>query len=208
MLRVNNLCKSFGRVVALDDVSFELGKGETLAVIGPSGGGKSTLLRVLNGLDAPDSGTIEFPGNINGAGTFGLVFQDYNLFPQYTVIGNMTLAPRLLKTDDINQINAQALEILEKVGLADKKDNYPSQLSGGQKQRTAIARALMLKPDVLCFDEPTSALDPRLTDEIADMIKQMKGEQTIIIVTHDMDVMREVADKTATITNGKLNWEK
>jgi len=208
MLRVNNLCKSFGRVKALDDVSFELAKGETLAVIGPSGGGKSTLLRVLNGLDKPDSGAIIFPGYPNGIGTFGLVFQEYNLFPQYTVFGNMTLAPRLLKTGDTKQINAKAEEILAKVGLSDKKNNYPSQLSGGQKQRTAIARALMLSPDVLCFDEPTSALDPKLTDEIADMIKQMKGEQTIIIVTHDMDVMREVADKTAAIADGRLNWEK
>ena len=195
MLRVNNLCKSFGNLKALDDVSFEMEKGEILAVIGPSGGGKSTLLRVLNGLEMPDSGIIE-------GGTFGLVFQDYNLFPQYTVLGNITLAPRLLKKD-----YSQADEILKKVGLSEKKDNYPSQLSGGQKQRTAIARALMLKPDVLCFDEPTSALDPQLTEEIVNMIKQLKGEQTIIIVTHDMDVMRAVADKTAIMDNGKLRWD-
>ncbi|MCL2772271.1 MAG: ATP-binding cassette domain-containing protein [Oscillospiraceae bacterium] len=194
LLKVNNLCKSFGEVKAVDDVSFELEKGEALAVIGPSGGGKSTLLRILNGLEIPDSGTIE-------GGTFGLVFQEYNLFPQYTVWGNITLAPRLLKKN-----YSQAEEILKKVGLLDKKDNYPSQLSGGQKQRTAIARALMLKPDVLCFDEPTSALDPKLTDEIVDMINQMKGEQTIIIVTHDMDVMRETADKTAILENGRLSW--
>jgi len=195
MLRVNNLCKSFGVLKAIDDVSFELEKGRTLAVIGPSGGGKSTLLRILNGLEIPDSGTVE-------GGTFGLVFQEYNLFPQYTVWGNITLAPRLLKKN-----YSQAEEILKKVGLLDKKDNYPSQLSGGQKQRTAIARALMLKPDVLCFDEPTSALDPKLTDEIVGMIKQMKGEQTIIIVTHDMDVMRETADKTAVMENGRLSWD-
>ena len=195
MLRVNNLCKSFGTVKAVDNVSFDLEKGQTLAVIGPSGGGKSTLLRVLNGLEIPDSGTIE-------GGTFGLVFQEYNLFPQYTVLGNLTLAPRLLRKDF-----SQADEILKKVGLSDKKDNYPSQLSGGQKQRTAIARALMLKPDVLCFDEPTSALDPKLTEEIVEIIKQMKGEQTIIIVTHDMDVMRETADKTGIMENGKLRWE-
>ena len=194
MLRVSNLCKSFGEVKAVDDVSFELEKGKVLAVIGPSGGGKSTLLRLLNGLETPDSGVIE-------RGTFGLVFQEYNLFPQYTVLGNVTLAPRLLKKN-----YSQAEEILKKVGLSDKKDNYPSQLSGGQKQRTAIARALMLKPDVLCFDEPTSALDPKLTDEIVGMIKQMKGEQTIIIVTHDMDVMRETADKTAVLENGRLSW--
>jgi polar amino acid transport system ATP-binding protein len=192
---VNNLCKSFGGVKAVDDVSFEVKKGEVLAIIGPSGGGKSTILRLLNGLDKPDSGTIE-------GGTFGLVFQDYNLFPQYTVLSNITLAPRLLKKN-----YAHAEEILAKVGLLDKKDNYPSQLSGGQKQRTAIARALMLKPDILCFDEPTSALDPKLTEEIVSIINQMKGEQTIIIVTHDMDVMRGVADRTAIMDGGKLRWD-
>ena len=202
MLSVNNLCKYFGKVKALDNVSFDLKKGETLAVIGPSGGGKSTLLRVLNGLEIPDGGTIRFLDKPDGKGTFGLVFQEYNLFPQYTVLGNLTLAPKLLGKD-----YSQAEEILAKVGLSEKKDNYPSQLSGGQKQRTAIARALMLKPDILCFDEPTSALDPKLTDEIAGIIKQMKGEQTIIIVTHDMDVMRETADKTARLENGKLIWE-
>lgn len=195
MLRVSNLCKSFGKVKALDNISFELEKGEIMAIIGPSGGGKSTLLRVLNGLETPDSGSIY-------GGTFGLVFQEYNLFPQYTVMGNITLAPRLLKKD-----YSQADEILKKVGLFEKKDNYPSQLSGGQKQRTAIARALMLKPDVLCFDEPTSALDPKLTEEIVNMIIQLKGEQSIIIVTHDMDVMRAVADRTGVIENGQLRWD-
>jgi len=205
MLRVNNLCKSFGELKALDDVSFDLKKGEVLAVIGPSGGGKSTLLRVLNGLEVPDGGSIDFinPGGDIISGTFGLVFQEYNLFPQYTVLGNLTLAPRLLKKE-----YSQAEEILAKVGLLEKKDNYPSQLSGGQKQRTAIARALMLKPDILCFDEPTSALDPKLTEEIVGIINQMKGEQTIIIVTHDMDVMRGVADKTAVMDDGKLSWNE
>jgi len=202
---VNNLRKSFGSVKALDDVSFELSKGETLAVIGPSGGGKSTLLRVLNGLEAPDSGSIKFLDEYEG--TFGLVFQDYNLFPQYTVMGNLTLAPRLLKKNTPELIQARAEEILAKVGLSDKKDNYPSQLSGGQKQRTAIARALMLKPDILCFDEPTSALDPRLTEEIVNIINQLKGEQTVIIVTHDMDVMRGTADRTAVMDSGIMRWE-
>lgn len=204
MLSVNNLCKYYGKLKALDNVSFELQKGEIFAVIGPSGGGKSTLLRVLNELETPDGGSIIFPENENKKGTFGLVFQDYNLFPQYTVLGNMTLAPRLLKKEPLDIIYEQADEILKKVGMSDKKDNYPSQLSGGQRQRTAIARALMLSPDVLCFDEPTSALDPKLTEEIAGMIKQMKGEQTIIIVTHDMDVMSKTADKTASMTDGKL----
>ena len=203
MLRVSNLCKSFGSLKALDDVSFDLKKGETLAVIGPSGGGKSTLLRVLNGLEKPDSGSISFINDSGekGNGTFGLVFQEYNLFPQYTVLGNLTIAPKLLKKE-----YSQAEDILKKVGLLDKKDNYPSQLSGGQKQRTAIARALMLKPDILCFDEPTSALDPKLTEEIVSIINQMKGEQTIIIVTHDMDVMRDTADRTAVMDGGILSW--
>jgi polar amino acid transport system ATP-binding protein len=203
MLRVNKLCKSFGALKALDDVSFDLEKGRTLAVIGPSGGGKSTLLRVLSGLEVPDSGAVEFINSENNKtkGTFGLVFQEYNLFPQYTVLGNLTLAPRLLGKN-----YSQAGEILEKLGLSEKKDNYPSQLSGGQKQRTAIARALMLKPDILCFDEPTSALDPKLTEEIVNIINQMKGKQTIIIVTHDMDVMRGTADKTAVLDEGKLKW--
>ena len=202
MLRVSNLCKSFGTVKAVDNVSFEIEKGETLAIIGPSGGGKSTILRLLNGLETSDSGTIIFPDNANRTGTFGLVFQEYNLFPQYTVLGNLILAPKLLKKN-----YSQAEEILAKVGLSDKKNNYPSQLSGGQKQRTAIARALMLKPDILCFDEPTSALDPKLTEEIVNIINQMKGEQTIIIVTHDMDVMRGTADKTAFMDNGILKWD-
>ena len=203
MLRVSNLCKSFGSLKALDDVSFDLKKGETLAVIGPSGGGKSTLLRVLNGLEKLDSGSISFINDSGekGNGTFGLVFQEYNLFPQYTVLGNLTIAPKLLKKE-----YSQAEDILKKVGLLDKKDNYPSQLSGGQKQRTAIARALMLKPDILCFDEPTSALDPKLTEEIVSIINQMKGEQTIIIVTHDMDVMRDTADRTAVMDGGILSW--
>jgi len=197
---VNNLCKSFGSLKAVDDVSFDLAKGQTLAIIGPSGGGKSTILRLLNGLEERDSGEILINGQEGG--TFGLVFQDYNLFPQYTVLGNITLAPKLLKKD-----YSHAEEILGKVGLLEKKDNYPSQLSGGQKQRTAIARALMLNPDILCFDEPTSALDPKLTEEIVDILNQMKGKQTIIIVTHDMDVMRGVADKTAIMDDGKLRWE-
>ena len=200
MLQVNNLCKSFGSLKAVDDVSFDLAKGQTLAIIGPSGGGKSTILRLLNGLEERDSGEILINGQEGG--TFGLVFQDYNLFPQYTVLGNITLAPKLLKKD-----YSHAEEILGKVGLLEKKDNYPSQLSGGQKQRTAIARALMLNPDILCFDEPTSALDPKLTEEIVDILNQMKGKQTIIIVTHDMDVMRGVADKTAIMDDGKLRWE-
>ena len=199
MLQVNNLCKSFGALKAVDNVSFELNKGETLAIIGPSGGGKSTILRLLNGLETPDGGTITINNRTDG--TFGLVFQDYNLFPQYTVLGNITLAPKLLKQD-----YSHAEDILVKVGLLEKKDSYPSQLSGGQKQRTAIARALMLKPDILCFDEPTSALDPALTEEIVGIINRLKGEQTVIIVTHDMDVMRGVADKTAVMDGGKLRW--
>lgn len=201
MLQVSNLCKSFGDVKAVDDVSFTLEAGKTLAIIGPSGGGKSTILRLLNRLEEPDGGSILINGREDGS--FGLVFQDYNLFPQYTVLKNITLAPRLLKKD-----YSHAEEILDKVGLLEKKNNYPSQLSGGQKQRTAIARALMLEPDIICFDEPTSALDPKLTDEIVGILNDMKGKHTIIIVTHDMDVMRGVADMTAVMDGGRLRWEK
>ena len=193
MLTVKNLCKSYDGVIAVENVSFSLEKGETMAVIGKSGGGKTTLLRLLNGLETPDDGEIT-------GGTFGLVFQEFNLFPQYNVLKNLTLAPKLR-----GKPTKQALELLEQLGLSEKRYNYPSQLSGGQKQRVAIARALMLQPDVLCFDEPTSALDPEFTGEVVDLIKSLKGRQTMIVVTHNMDVMRRIADKTMVMDGGRLS---
>jgi len=199
MLKVENLRKTYGNVVAVDNVSFELDNGETLAIIGKSGSGKSTILRLLNKLEKPDSGTIE-------GGTFGLVFQDFNLFPQYTVLGNLMLAPKLLG-GNIDEIRVKAEALLEQMGLADRREAYPSHLSGGQKQRTAIARALMLSPDVLCFDEPTSALDPELTNEVARVITELKGKQSMILVTHNMDFCAMVADKVGRMETGHLTFE-
>jgi len=193
MLQVNNLSKNFGEIKAVDNVSFKISKGETLVVIGKSGSGKSTLLRLLNGLESADSGTIK-------GGTFGLVFQEFNLFPQYSVMKNLTLAPKIRGKE-----TGQAENLLKKLGLCEKKNSYPGELSGGQKQRVAIARALMLRPDVLCLDEPTSALDPELTSEVIELIKSLKSNQTMIIVTHNMKVAQEVADKTAIMEDGKLS---
>ena len=199
MLTVTNLCKRYGKVRAVDNVSFTLEGGETLAIIGKSGSGKSTILRLLNKLERPDSGTIE-------GGTFGLVFQDFNLFPQYTVMGNLTLAPRLLG-GNMAEITERAKNLLEQMELTDRRDAYPSHLSGGQKQRAAIARALMLRPDVLCFDEPTSALDPELTSEIAKVISDFKGRQSMILVTHNMDFCAMVADKVGRMQDGRLTFD-
>ena len=193
MLQVNNLSKNFGKIKAVNNVSFKISKGETLVVIGKSGSGKSTLLRLLNGLETPDSGAIS-------GGAFGLVFQEFNLFPQYSVMANLTLAPKLKCNP-----TSQAENLLKKLGLWEKRNSYPSELSGGQKQRVAIARALMLSPDVLCLDEPTSALDPELTGEIIQLIKSLKGAQTMIIVTHNMRVAEEIADKMAIMNDGKLS---
>ncbi|MDR1766557.1 MAG: ATP-binding cassette domain-containing protein [Lachnospiraceae bacterium] len=226
MLEVKDLCKSFKNIYAVDHVNFTLDRGETLVIIGQSGSGKTTLLRMLNGLETPTSGEIS-------GGTFGLVFQDFNLFPQYTALGNLMLAPRLLRRDyrkvgtsetsspavssDRNSpgssrtdplgIEAYARQLLEKVGLGAKADDYPDELSGGQKQRVAIARALMLGPDVLCFDEPTSALDPQTTSEMVEILRQLKKEQAMIIVTHNMDVCAELADKKAVMQDGRLSFD-
>ncbi|MDR3270278.1 MAG: ATP-binding cassette domain-containing protein [Peptococcaceae bacterium] len=196
MLSVKNLCKNFGDYIAVDNVSFDLADGEALAIIGSSGSGKTTILRLLNQLETLDSGKII-------GGPCGLVFQDFNLFPQYTVLGNLTLAPRLLKKP-----YDQAESILDQVGLLEKRHNYPSQLSGGQRQRVAIARALMLQPAVLCFDEPTSALDPSTTGEIVKVIQALKGRQTMIIVTHNMDVCSSLADRVAIMEKGRLRWRQ
>ena len=186
ILEVNNLKKSFGSVDVLKGVSFSLEQGQVLAIIGSSGSGKTTLLRCLNFLETPDSGEILVNDKqLTGAHLteeqirenrlhFGLVFQNFNLFPQYTVLENITLAPTLLKQGTHQQITDKALQLLEKVGLSQKKDSYPHQLSGGQQQRVAIARALAMSPHVLCFDEPTSALDPELTGEVLRVLLTVK----------------------------------
>ena len=217
ILEVNNLKKSFGSVDVLKGVSFSLEQGQVLAIIGSSGSGKTTLLRCLNFLETPDTGEILVSGKqLTGAHLteeqirenrlhFGLGFQNFNLFPQYTVLENITLAPTLLKQGTQQQITDKALKLLEKVGLSQKKDAYPHQLSGGQQQRVAIARALALSPQVLCFDEPTSALDPELTGEVLRVIRGLKDrDNTMIVVTHEMEFARSVADVVIYMADGVI----
>ena len=217
ILEVNNLKKSFGSVDVLKGVSFSLEQGQVLAIIGSSGSGKTTLLRCLNFLETPDAGEILVSGKqLTGAHLteeqirenrlhFGLVFQNFNLFPQYTVLENITLAPTLLKQGTHQQITDKALQLLEKVGLSQKKDTYPHQLSGGQQQRVAIARALAMSPHVLCFDEPTSALDPELTGEVLRVIRGLKDkDNTMIVVTHEMEFARSVADVVIYMADGVI----
>ena len=217
ILEVNNLRKSFGSFDVLKGVSFSLEQGQVLAIIGSSGSGKTTLLRCLNFLETPDEGEILVNGKVlTGAHLseeqirenrlhFGLVFQNFNLFPQYTVLENITLAPTLLKQGSSQEITQKALRLLEKVGLIQKKDAYPYQLSGGQQQRVAIARALALSPQVLCFDEPTSALDPELTGEVLRVIRGLKDkDNTMIVVTHEMEFARSVADVVIYMADGVI----
>ena len=221
ILEVKNLKKSFGKVSVLKGIDFSLEKGEVLAIIGSSGGGKTTLLRCLNFLEYADEGTISVGGEViyEGGVTnryneaeirknrlhFGLVFQSFNLFPQYNVLRNVTLAPELLKIGTAAEIKKHALATIERVGLTDKLENYPCQLSGGQQQRVAIARALVMDPDILCFDEPTSALDPELTGEVLKVIKGLKGsDSTMIVVTHEMEFARSVADKVIFMADGLI----
>ena len=192
ILQVNNLKKGFGSTDVLKGVSFSLEQGQVLSIIGSSGSGKTTLLRCLNFLETPDAGEILINGKELLSNSeeevrqnrlhFGLVFQDFNLFPQYTVLKNVTLAPSLLKQRPADEIREKALSLLEQVGLSQKVDAYPWQLSGGQQQRVAIARALALNPEVLCFDEPTSALDPELTGEVLRVIRSLKERNTTMIV--------------------------
>ena len=213
VLEVKNLKKRFGDLEVLKGVSFSLEKGQVLAIIGSSGGGKSTLLRCLNFLETPDEGEIRVGGKQLLTGSeeeirknrlhFGLVFQNFNLFPQYTVLENITLAPNLLKLDTPEAIREKGRDLLEKVGLSQKADAYPYQLSGGQQQRTAIARALALNPEILCFDEPTSALDPELTGEVLRVIRDLKnGGNTMIVVTHEMEFTKSVADVVIYMAEG------
>lgn len=217
ILEVKNIQKSFDKTEVLKDISFTLEKGEVLSIIGSSGSGKTTLLRCLNFLETTDSGKIVVDDEVLFDGdnkmsdekirenrlNFGLVFQNFNLFPQYTVLENLTLAPILLKKGDSTDIKNQAIEIIKKVGLEDKIDFYPCQLSGGQQQRVAIARALMLSPKILCFDEPTSALDPELTGEVLRVIRELRdGNTTMVIVTHEMNFAKNVSDKVIFMADG------
>jgi len=234
LLEVRNLEKHFGAVRVLEDISFSLEKGNILSIIGSSGSGKTTLLRCLNFLETPNGGTITVNGetlfDANDIATqresevrkkrlhFGMVFQSFNLFPQYTALQNVMLAPELLAAEKPDyrankkqlhqEIESRAAALIQRVGLADRAGNYPHQLSGGQQQRVAIARALAMEPDVLCFDEPTSALDPELTGEVLRVIRELKSaDSTMIVVTHEMEFARHVSDRIIFMANGLIEEE-
>ena len=214
IIRVEGLSKSFGDHRVLCGIDAEIKKGEVVCVIGPSGGGKSTFLRCLNLLETPTEGKIYFKGNdltdkhtnINRfRQDMGMVFQHFNLFPHMTVLKNMTLAPIKLKKMDPRVAEEEAMRLLDRVGLVDKANAYPSTLSGGQKQRIAIVRALCMKPEVLLFDEPTSALDPEMVGEVLHVMKQLAEDgMTMIVVTHEMGFAREVADRVIFMCDGIL----
>ena len=223
ILDVQHIEKSFGATKVLKDINFSLPEGQVLAIIGSSGSGKTTLLRCLNFLETPDKGSISVRGEtLFDAGDpatqreseirrkrlhFGLVFQNFNLFPQYTALENVTLARRLAKLPGESEadIRDRGLALLEQMGLSDRAGHYPHQLSGGQKQRVAIARALCMEPDVLCFDEPTSALDPELTGEVLRVIRQLADRRTtMIVVTHEMAFARDVADRLIFMDGGVI----
>lgn len=217
MIEVSNLKISFGDLHVLKDVSIHIKKGEKIVLIGPSGSGKSTFLRCLNRLENPDAGTILFEGtDLTNPKTnldvcrqkMGMVFQHFNLFPHLTVMQNITLAPVTLGIKTQAQAETLALELLERVGLAEKAQVYPSTLSGGQKQRIAIVRALAMQPDVMLFDEPTSALDPEMVGEVLNVMKELaKDGMTMVVVTHEMGFAREVADRVLFMNNGYIEEE-
>lgn len=231
ILEVEHICKSFDRTEVLKDISFSLEEGQVLSIIGSSGSGKTTLLRCLNFLERPDSGVIRVCGETLFDGEnprtlqeseirkkrlhFGLVFQSFHLFPQYTALQNVMLAKELLakeqpdyktrKKEILEEIRVLAEELLKQMGLTDRMQNYPHQLSGGQCQRVAIARALALRPDILCFDEPTSALDPELTGEVLKVMKELAQQKTtMIIVTHEMAFARDVASHVIFMDDGYI----
>ncbi len=231
ILEAEHISKNFERTEVLKDISFTLEKGQVLSIIGSSGSGKTTLLRCLNFLERPDGGVIRVKGEVlfDAADPvtnqeseirkkrlhFGLVFQSFNLFPQYTALQNVMLAKELLAKEQPDykarkreihaEIEAEAKRLLDQMGLSDRRDNYPHQLSGGQCQRVAIARALALKPDILCFDEPTSALDPELTGEVLKVIKGLADQETtMIIVTHEMAFARDVSSQVIFMDNGRI----
>lgn len=216
IISVKDLVKEYngGKVVALNHCNLDIKKGEVVAIIGPSGSGKSTMLRSLNLLEEPTSGEIDFEGvNLASKGIdinvhrqkMGMVFQHFNLFPHKTVIENIMMAPVTLKLASKEEAEAQAMKLLERVGLADKKDEFPNMLSGGQKQRIAIVRALAMHPEVMLFDEPTSALDPEMVGEVLDVMRELADEgMTMIVVTHEMGFAREVADRVIFMADGAI----
>ncbi|MCH4392793.1 MULTISPECIES: amino acid ABC transporter ATP-binding protein [Staphylococcus] len=214
MIKIENLNKKFGKNEVLKDINLEIKKGEVLAIIGPSGSGKSTLLRCMNLLETPTNGRVVFEGNelsihknnLNKLRQkMGMVFQNFNLFPHKTVLNNIILAPKLLNKSDLNQLKQEALSLLEKVGLEDKANVYPSQLSGGQKKRVAIARALAMHPDIILFDEPTSALDPEVVYDVLKVMKDLAKEgMTMVVVTHEMGFAKDVSDKVIFMADGHV----
>ena len=217
MIEVKNLKISFGKLNVLKDVSINIQKGEKIVIIGPSGSGKSTFLRCLNRLETPGGGQILFAGNdLTDPKTdldlcrqkMGMVFQHFNLFPHLTVLQNITLAPVTLKLKTEEEAKAEAMQLLERIGLPDKANVYPSTLSGGQKQRIAIVRSLAMHPDVMLFDEPTSALDPEMVGEVLEVMKDLAREgMTMVVVTHEMGFAREVADRVLFMNEGYIEEE-
>lgn len=199
LLEMKHIKKSFGNVEVLKDISLKVERGEVLGIIGPSGSGKSTLLRCATKLESPDNGEIVY------GGTHGLVFQNFNLFPHFSVMKNITDAPIKVQKRKKDEVYREARELLKKMGLEDKENAYPFQLSGGQQQRVSIARALAMKPDILFFDEPTSALDPELTGEILKVIKNLAAEHmTMVIVTHEMNFAKNVSDQIIFMDRGVI----
>ena len=217
MIEVKNLKISFGKLNVLKDVSLKIEKGEKIVIIGPSGSGKSTFLRCLNRLETPDGGQILFEGkDLTDAKTdldlcrqkMGMVFQHFNLFPHLTVLQNITLAPVTLKLKNQEEAEKEAMQLLERIGLPDKANVYPSTLSGGQKQRIAIVRSLAMHPDVMLFDEPTSALDPEMVGEVLEVMRDLAREgMTMVVVTHEMGFAREVADRVLFMNEGFIEEE-
>jgi ABC transporter related len=218
IIEVINLKKQFGNNLILDDINFTINKGEAVSLIGPSGSGKSTILRCIADLETLTGGKILIEGhNLQDKGIdkkikkelllkTGMIFQNFNLFPHMTVKDNIVKTLRIVKKTDVKKAEEIAEKVLETVGLADKKDNFPNELSGGQKQRVAIARGLALEPDILLFDEPTSALDPELVKEVLDIIRKLKKERkiTMLIVSHEMKFVREISDEVIVMENGKI----
>lgn len=217
ILETRNLKKSFGKLEVLKGISTEIRRGEVVSIIGPSGGGKSTFLRCLNLLETPDSGQVLFKSqditdkklNISQyRQSIGMVFQHFNVFPNLTVLENVTLAPVLEKKVPKDQAKEEAMALLRRVGLGDKANEYPRKLSGGQKQRLAIVRAMAMKPEVMLFDEPTSALDPEMVKEVLNVIRELtRSGMTILIVTHEMGFAREISDRVLFICDGVIKEE-
>lgn len=214
MIQIKNINKKFGKLEVLKDINLSINKGEIVTILGPSGSGKSTLLRCINLLEQPNKGQIIFKGNnildkksnINEVRkNIGMVFQNFNLFPNMTILDNIILAPIKVNKVSKEQAIKEALVLLERVGLLDKRDSYPDQLSGGQKQRIAIARALAMKPEVMLFDEPTSALDPEMVKEVLDVMRELAKEgMTMAVVTHEMGFAKEVASKVVFMDEGYI----